>query len=152
MQMKKAMLKRITEKMSVLKQLESMKTQQPIETVKRVITKDFQGHVVKYLARRMLQYSEGGVSCNICKKIADGPEEMKELDFFSCQECDFDCCKECRKQDFADDPICIEARHFCKFQPYRKGYHCFFCGKENSEGMWCCENEGCQYDVCNNCI
>jgi hypothetical protein len=55
--MKKAMLKRITEKMSVLKQLESMKsmkTMKPVETVKRIVTKDFQGHVVKYLARRIL--------------------------------------------------------------------------------------------------
>jgi hypothetical protein len=39
--MKKAMLKRITEKMSVLKQLESMKTQKPVETVKRIVAKDF---------------------------------------------------------------------------------------------------------------
>ena len=52
--MKKAMLKRITEKMSVLKQLESMKTQKPVETVKRIVAKDTQGHVVKYLARRIL--------------------------------------------------------------------------------------------------
>lgn len=84
MQMKKAMLKRMTEKMSVLKQLESMKTQKPVETVKRIVAKDTQGHVLKYLARRILQYSEGGLSCDICKKSADGPEEMKELDFFSC--------------------------------------------------------------------
>jgi hypothetical protein len=37
-----------------MKQLEEKKSQTVTETVKRIVTKDKEGHVIKYLARRIL--------------------------------------------------------------------------------------------------
>ena len=56
MQLKKAMMKRITDKMSIIKQIEEQnaKSKQVAETVNRIVNKDRYGHVVKYLARRVL--------------------------------------------------------------------------------------------------
>ena len=78
---------------------------------------------------------------------------MKAMDFHSCQECNFDCCKNCRKKDISDNPICLMARHICDFKSdHSEGYYCDFCGDSNSEGMWNCDQDECQYDVCKSCI
>jgi len=40
--------------MTILKQLEENKQQKNVEIVKRIVTKDREGHVLKYLPRRIL--------------------------------------------------------------------------------------------------
>jgi hypothetical protein len=52
--LKKAMMKRIENKMSLIKGLEKKQTMVDSRIAHRVVNKDHQGHVVKYLARRLL--------------------------------------------------------------------------------------------------
>lgn len=142
------MLNRITSKMQLLNEL---KVEKVPETIKRVVNKDKEGHVVKYLARRLLQFPVG-IGCDLCKVRSQSEEHTKELDFYSCHECQYDICKECRLKDVSEDPICIENEHFCKFLEKRSGYYCSFCGESKEEGMWTCEQDDCLYDACNDCL
>ena len=65
---------------------------------------------------------------------------------------DFDVCKDCRNKKISDDPLCLKGSHYCKFKTDRKGHYCRFCGDSKREGMWCCEQGGCSYDVCKDCL
>lgn len=56
MHLKKAMVKRITDKMAFSNQIEEQKSKpnQNSEALNRIVVKDKEGHVVKYLAKRVL--------------------------------------------------------------------------------------------------
>jgi len=75
--MKKALQKRIFGMQQKIYEEKKKQVAPPISS-KRVVTKDREGHVVKYLARRITQYGDG-LNCDMCKENC-----TEELEFWSC--------------------------------------------------------------------